>query len=69
MRTFPLHPDQKGKKPLSKKDERQTLTRTVLVPANSLLCGLLALYFLTGVSSSELWPALYLIPGGKSGSK
>lgn len=66
MRTFPLHPDQKGKKPLSAKDERQTWIRTVLIPANSLLCGLLALYFLAGASSSEPWSELYLVPGGES---
>ncbi|KAJ5718098.1 hypothetical protein N7488_003744 [Penicillium malachiteum] len=67
MREFPLHPDRKGKKPLSVDDERLTLVRNSLIPVNTGLCALLGLYFFFGAGSTH-WPAVYLVPGAMLGA-
>lgn len=65
MRHTPLHPDRKGKKPVSAEDERLALVRTALLPVNGVVCFLLtAAYFLVEPSKSR--PVLYLVPGGES---
>lgn len=65
MRHSPLHPDRKGKKPITAEDERLALVRTALVPVNGVVCLLLtAAYFLVEPYTSR--PVLYLIPGGES---
>lgn len=69
MRHFSLYlPDPKGKRSVSE-TERITAMRNVLVSGNTALCGLLALVCLfANISSSVIWPALYLVPGGMSSS-
>lgn len=58
-------PDRKGKRPAAEV-ERIMLVRKVLFFANLVLCGLLALvYLFVNSLSPAIWPALYLVPGGK----
>lgn len=65
IRHSPIHPDRKGKKPITAGDERLALFRTALVPVNGVVCLLLTVaYFLIEPYAS--WPVLYLIPGGES---
>lgn len=69
MRHTPLHPDRKGKKPLSAHDERLARLRTALVSANGFFCLLLTivyLFFLRSESTYAIRPVLYLVPGGRS---
>lgn len=66
MRKSPLHPDRKGKKPMSAEDERLANMRSMLVPTNGVVCLVLALaYLLASRASSAIHPLLYLIPGGR----
>ena len=65
MRHAPLHPDRKGKRPLSAGDEWLAWLAWALVPTNGVLCLLLAtIYFLQGTSETHTQLALYLIPLG-----
>lgn len=69
MRLAPLHPDRKGKKPLSPENERLEKIHSALLPVNGavgVLLTLIYLLFLRGGSSFIISPVLYLIPGGKS---
>lgn len=69
MRLAPLHPDRKGKKPLSPQTERLEMIHSSLLPVNGavgVLLTLIYLLFLRGNSSFIISPVLYLIPGGKS---
>lgn len=68
MRNTPLHPDRKGKKPVSVNDERLAWFRTALVPVNGVSCLLLTVVyflFLRSESTYAIRPVLYLIPGGQ----
>lgn len=70
MRLSPLHPDRKGKKPVTAENERITRLRSALLPVNGAVCLLLtAAYFFAGTGSSSIRPVLYLIPGGMSFGK
>lgn len=68
MRHSALHPDRKGKQPISAEDERLAWVRTALLPTNGAVClTLTAAYFFIGADSSYAnRPVLYLIPGGRS---
>ncbi|KAJ5397368.1 hypothetical protein N7509_005481 [Penicillium cosmopolitanum] len=66
MRLAPLHPDRKGKKPLSPENERLEKIHSALLPVNGavgVLLTLIYLLFLRGGSSFIISPVLYLIPG------
>ncbi|KAJ5570383.1 uncharacterized protein N7459_009813 [Penicillium hispanicum] len=64
MRHSPLHPDRKGKRPLSAEDEHLAWVCKAIVPANGVMCMLLAMaYFLGTNSLHAIRPILYLIPG------
>jgi hypothetical protein len=66
MRLSPLHPDRKGKKPITAENERIARLHSALLPVNGAVCLLLAAaYFFVGTgSTSTIRPVLYLIPGG-----
>ncbi|KAJ5460893.1 uncharacterized protein N7458_002445 [Penicillium daleae] len=64
MRLSPLHPDRKGKKPVTAENERITRLHSALLPVNGAVCLLLtAAYFFAGTGPSSIRPVLYLIPG------
>ncbi|KAJ5320486.1 hypothetical protein PENANT_c010G08578 [Penicillium antarcticum] len=63
MRTSPLQPDRKGKKPMTVHNERIARLHAGLVPGTSAVCLLLALVYLSAGSSWGIRPVLYLIPG------
>jgi hypothetical protein len=64
MRSSPLQPDRKGKKPMTVRNERMARLHAGLVPGTSAICLLLALVYLSAGSSWGIRPVLYLMPGG-----
>jgi hypothetical protein len=64
MRSSPLQPDRKGKKPMTVRNERMARLHAGMVPGTSAVCLLLALVYLSAGSSWGIRPVLYLIPGG-----
>ncbi|KAJ6094685.1 hypothetical protein N7467_002198 [Penicillium canescens] len=63
MRSSPLQPDRKGKKPMTVRNERMARLHASLVPGTSAVCLLLALVYLSAGSSWGIRPVLYLMPG------
>jgi hypothetical protein len=64
MRSSPLQPDLKGKKPMTIHNELMARLHASLVPGTSAVCFLLALVHLSAGSSWGIRSVLYLIPGG-----
>ncbi|KAJ5757869.1 uncharacterized protein N7511_006563 [Penicillium nucicola] len=63
MRSYPLQPDRKGKKPMTMHNERMARLHGALMPGTSAICLTLALVSLSAGSSWGIQPVLYLIPG------
>lgn len=68
MRSAPLYPDRKGKKPLTPQNERLEMIHSALIPVNGVVCVSLTLIYMIFLNGDSWYinPAFYLIPGGKS---
>ena len=68
MRSAPLYPDRKGKKPLTPQNERLEMIHSALIPVNGVVCVLLTLIYMIFLNGDSWYinPVFYLIPGGKS---
>lgn len=56
--------DRKGKRPVARV-KRTMLVRKSLLFTNTGICGTLILvYLFANMSSSSIWPGLYIVPGG-----
>lgn len=65
MKLFVSHlSDRKGKRPAAEV-KRTMLVRKSLFFINTGICGTLVLvYVFANISSSSIWPGLYIVPGG-----